>query len=179
MGLRTLTFMKTYCLTLLLLGGGFLYAQDTLSVKEVYLDQDLAYQEDTNSLFTGIVQAKRGKQKTSYEQVYNQGVIQSEVVYYRGHREKPMFRTYYQAEKPWVFQKIYYYHKKKEKYEITSFDADGKQVLIQRYEKGKLTYSCEYDGRVKDGKEICYAENGDQTVLAFEKGEKISASCRD
>lgn len=171
--------MKMYFLILLLLWVGLLYAQDTLSVKEVYLDKDLAYQEDTNGLFTGIVQAKRGKQKTSYEQVYDMGVIQSEVVYYRGDHEKPQFRTYYQPKKPWVFQKIYYYHKKKEKYEITSFDEDGKKVLIQRFEKGKLTYSCEYDGIVKNGQEICYAVNGDQTVLEFEKGERISASCRD
>lgn len=169
--------MKKLLTALLFLGGIQLYAQDTLRVKQVYLDQDIAYLEEGGARFTGMLESKRKNDLPSIQQYYQDGIIQSEVVYYKGNEVKPMFKTVYQAEKPGTYQKIFYYHKKKNKYRITSFDAEGNQVHIEQYVNGKLTYSCEYEGPKKHGKEICYKENGEQTVIEYEYGYPVSNNC--
>lgn len=169
--------MKKLLTALLFLGGIQLYAQDTLRVKQVYLDQDIAYLEEGGARFTGMLESKRKNDLPSIQQYYQDGIIQSEVVYYKGNEVKPMFKTVYQAEKPGTYQKIFYYHKKKNKYRITSFDAEGNQVHIEQYVNGKLTYSCEYAGPKKHGKEICYKENGEQTVIEYEYGYPVSNNC--
>ena len=51
-----------------------LISQDTLGMKEVYIDNDLVYKMD-GQRFTGLAQDKRKNGKLNYEEQYKDGVI--------------------------------------------------------------------------------------------------------
>ncbi|WP_324026196.1 hypothetical protein QSV08_02245 [Maribacter sp. BPC-D8] len=147
------------------------HSQDTLDMKEVYIENDLVYKYSDNFRFTGVVQLKRKKNEVYFEEVYNDGIILFDYQYFKGSDRKLIYRTDYNRYKPWSKEKAFYYPKSGKWIQITSYDEHGKKILIEKFEKEKLIYSCQYSGKKKNGQEICYDENGNQLIFQYVNGK--------
>ena len=162
-----------YLLLLLFISSWFeVTAQDTLDMKEVYIDNDLVYKYSDNERFTGVAQIKRRNGQVTYEEIYKDGVILMDYQYYRGEGKKVCYKTVYNRYKLWVKEKEYYYPKSGKWTEITSFDENGIKILVEQFEKDKLTYSCQYSGKKKHGREFCYDDDGNELIFQYVNGKK-------
>ena len=150
-----------------------LFAQDTLDMKEVYMDNLLVYKIADNERFTGIAQMKKKNGRVVLEEEYKDGVILFDYQYYRGAEKEICYKTEYNRYKLWVKQKEYFYPKSKDWYELVNYDENGKKVLLEQFEEDQLFYSCEYSGKKKHGKEICFDDNGDKLIFHYVNGKKV------
>ena len=148
-------------------------SQDTLDIKEVYLENELVYKYTDNKRFTGVVQQKRKNGQITFEEVYNDGVILMDYQYFKGHDKKICYKTIYNRYKLWAKAKEYYYPISGKWTQITSFDENGTKILVEQFEKDKIIYSCQYSGKKKNGKELCYDDDGNLLVFKYVNGKKI------
>ena len=149
-----------------------LVGQDTIDMKEVYIDNDLVYRFSDNERFTGVAQSRRKNGHLVYEERYDDGIIREGLTYYNGKEKILDYKTVYHKYKLWVPKKEFYYPKSGKWIEITSFDENGKKILVEQFENDKLTYSCEYSGRKKHGKEFCYSDDGEELTFEYVNGKK-------
>ncbi|WP_282050450.1 hypothetical protein [Maribacter aquivivus] len=153
-------------------------SQDTLDINEVYIENDLVYKYSDNARFTGVTQMKRRKREVYFEEVYNDGIILFDYQYFKGSDRKLIYRTDYNRYKPWSKEKEFYYPKSGKWIQITSYDENGKKILVEQFEKEKLIYSCQYSGKKKNGQEICYDEHGNQLIFQYVNGKILRVKNR-
>ncbi|MGJ8738315.1 hypothetical protein [Zobellia laminariae] len=162
-----------YILLLVFITSTFeMISQDTLDMKEVYIDNDLVYKMN-GQRFTGLAQQKRKNGHLTYEEKYKDGVVFSSNLYFNTKEKKVSNRTIYNRYKLWVLEKEINFRLSKDTFEIKSYDENGKKILLEQFEKSKVIYSCEYNGRKKHGKELCYDVDGNQLVFEYIDGKKV------
>ncbi|WP_299323643.1 hypothetical protein [uncultured Maribacter sp.] len=147
------------------------HSQDTLDMKEVYIENELVYRYSDNFRFTGVVQLKRKKNEVYFEEVYNDGIILFDYQYLKGSNRRLIYQNDYNRYKPWSKEKEYYYPKSGKWTQIISFDKNGKKILVEQFEKEELTYSCQYSGKKKNGQEVCYDKDGNKLIYQYENGK--------
>ncbi|WP_339841382.1 hypothetical protein [uncultured Maribacter sp.] len=150
-------------------------SQDTLDMKEVYIDNDLVYKMD-GQRFTGLAQDKRKNGKLNYEEQYKDGVILWSNLYFNTKEKLVSDKTLYHKYKLGVIEKVIRLRLSQDTLEVKTYDEKGKKVLLEQYEDGKVTYSCEYNGRKKHGKEFCYDDDGNELIFEYNNGKKIKES---
>ena len=137
-----------------------LISQEIIGMKEVYIDNNLVYKNETDELFTGIAQSKRKNGHLVYEEEYKNGIILSSNLYYNGKEIRVSNKTIYNPEKPLVLSKEIKYNLEGEIFETTTYNDNGIKILVEQFKNGKLTYSCQYSGKKKHGLELGYGEDG-------------------
>jgi hypothetical protein len=148
-------------------------SQDTLDMKEVYIENELVYKYSDNNRFTGVAQLKRRNGQFYFEEVYKDGVILFEYQYFKGSDRKLIYKTDYNRYKLWSKEKEYYYPKSGKWTQIISYDKNGKKVLVEQFEKEKLTYRCQYSGKKKNGLELCFDDDGNEIAFQYVNGKKV------
>ncbi len=162
-----------YLILLVLISNSFeLSSQDTLDMEEVYIDNDLVYKMD-GQRFTGLAQHRRKNGNLVYEEEYKDGVILSYLQYYKGKEKNLFFKLNYNRYKLWKFEKEFYYSRDGELYQTVSFDKNGKKILLEQFENNKVTYSCEYNGKKRHGREMCYDDDGNKLIFQYVNGKKV------
>ncbi|WP_242133011.1 toxin-antitoxin system YwqK family antitoxin [Aestuariivivens marinum] len=139
-----------------------LISQEIIGMKEVYIDNNLVYKNETDKLFTGIAQSKRKNGHLVYEEEYKNGIILSSNLYYNGQEIRVSNKTIYNSEKPLVLSKEIKYNLDGQIFERTTYNDDGIKILVEQFKNEKLTYSCQYFGKKKNGLELGYAEDGEK-----------------
>jgi hypothetical protein len=135
-------------------------SQEKIGLKEIYITNDLAYKVSDSKLFTGIAQSKRKNKHLVYEEQYNNGIILSSNLYYNGNEIRVSNKTIYNPNKPFTLSKENKYHLNGEVFETTTYNDDGTKILVEQFKNEKLTYSCQYSGKMKHGLELIYGKNG-------------------
>ncbi|WP_242203172.1 hypothetical protein [Aestuariivivens insulae] len=130
-------------------------------MKEVYIDNNLVYKSSNDELLTGIAQSKRKNGHLVYEEEYKNGVILSSNLYYNGKEIRVSNKTIYNPNKPLVLSKEIKYHLNGEVFETITYNDNGIKILVEQFKNGKLTYSCQYLGKKKNGLELGYGESGE------------------
>lgn len=165
--------IKTWLFLLLLLMSFSLFSQESIAMKEIYIDNSLAYRISNQQLFTGVAQSKRKNGHLVYDEKYVNGIITESNLYYNTKEKLISDKTMYYQQKPFVNEKRIRFHLSKDTLRIISYDTSGKKILIEEFENNRSIYSCEYDGRKKNGKEICIDKNGEKLVFEYRDGKKI------
>ena len=149
-------------------------SQEIVDLKEVYIENKLVYKNTTDKLFSGIAQHKRRNGHLVYEEEYMNGIILTSNVYFNGKEIRVSNKTIYNPNKPLVLSKEIKYHLNGEVFETITYNDDGIKILVEQFKKGKLTYSCQYLGKKKNGLELGYGENGEKFTYRCEyvKGKK-------
>ena len=160
-----------YLLLLVLISSYKVNSQDTLSLKEVYIDKDLVYKMD-GQRFSGLAQDKRKNGKLNYEEYYKDGVILWSNMYFNTKEKKVSDKTIYNRYKLWVIEKEIRFRLSQDTLQIKTYDDNGKKILLEQFENNKLTYSCQYDGRKKHGKEFCFDDDGKELIIEYVNGKK-------
>lgn len=145
-----------------------LISQEIVGMKETYIDNDLVYKSTNDELFTGIAQSKRKNGHLVYEEKYKNGIILSSNLYYNGKKIRVSNKTLYNPNKPFTLSKENRYHLDGEIFETTTYNDNGIRILVEQFKNGKLTYSCRYLGKKKNGLELGYGENGEKLTYRCE-----------
>ena len=148
-----------------------LFCQDSISLKDVYLNNEIAYKID-GERFTGIAQSKRKNGHLVYEEVYNDGVVLLSNLYFNGKQQIVSDRIEYNRYKLWTPAKEYRYNLKGQVIRSISYDENGLKVLVEEFQDGELVYSCQYNGRKKHGVEFCFTEEGEKLMFEYINGKK-------
>lgn len=165
-----------YIIFLVLISTSFeMISQDTLDIKEVYIDNDLVYKM-SGERFTGLAQKKRKNGHLTYEEYYKDGVILFSNLYFNTKEKKLSDKAIYNRYRLWVLQKEISYTLSGDTFEIKSYDENGKKILLEQFENSKVSYSCEYNGRKKHGKEFCYDDDGNVLIFEYNNGKKVKKS---
>ncbi|GAA0734249.1 hypothetical protein GCM10009430_49200 [Aquimarina litoralis] len=148
-------------------------SQETIGIKETYIDNNLIYKSVNNKLFTGIAQKKRKNGHLVYEEEYKNGIILSSNLYYNGKEKRVSNKIIYNPNKPLVLLKEHKYNLEGEVFETITYNDDGIKILVEQFEREKLTYSCQYLGKKKNGIEYCLNKNGAKTQIEYRNGKKV------
>ncbi len=145
-----------------------LISQEKIGMKETYIENNLVYKASNDQLFTGIAQNKRKNGHLVYEEEYKNGIIISSNLYYNAKEIRVSNKTIYNQNKPFILSKEIKYHLDGEIFETTTYNNDGTKILIEQFKNGKLTYSCQYLGKKKNGLELGYGENREKLTYSCE-----------
>ncbi|WP_147404214.1 hypothetical protein [Aquimarina sp. AD1] len=165
--------MKNFLILLMFFTFNKMVSQETIEMKETYIDNNLVYQSINDKLFTGIAQKKRKNGHLVYEEEYENGIILSSNLYYNGKEKRVSNKTIYNPNKPLVLLQEHKYDLKGEIFETVTYNNDGIKILLEQFEKEKLTYSCQYLGKKKNGIEYCLNKNGVETQIEYRNGKKV------
>lgn len=158
-------FLSLFCLFRL-------SSQELINYDDIYLENNLAYKYNDEKLFSGIAQIKKKNGQISHELEYDKGVILSQKIYARKKGKGLLRKIIYDPQKPYKELKQIRYFSGIE--ETKCFDDKGKCKLIEQRKNGVLFYSCEYLNGKKNGREICFNDDGTQTIVKFSNGKKIN-----
>lgn len=166
-------FKATLLITIFSLFFG--YGQDTIDIKEIYINDGLAYKVANDRIFTGVAQKTRKNGHVVFEEFYDNGKILSDITYFNFREKEPSSETIYHVSEKFVPQKrIKYLSNKHGKWqEIIHYDHKGEKVLEETLKEGKITYKCEYLNGKKHGSEFCFDEDGNELIFQYENGKKI------
>jgi len=130
-------------------------------MKEIYINNNLAYKVTDKGLFTGIAQVKRKNGHLVYEEEFKNGIIFYSNLYFNGKEKILSAKTVYNPNLPYTISKELIYDLQQEIFEIRTYNDDGIRILIEQFQNGKLTYSCQYLGKIKHGLELGYRDGGE------------------
>lgn len=169
--------LRLIILFLLLVGYQNVFSQDTLSVKEIYFDNNLAYQDYNDELFTGVAQKlrKNGNGHIVAEEMYKNGVLLEWRSYFGRSNRRLAEKILYYIEDPLApKERIRYITNKNGKFtEKTYYDTNFKKTLVTRHKDTTLIYKCPYTDGKKDGEEFCINDNGNPMIIKFINGKKV------
>ena len=166
--------MKNILLIILFCSFNGLFAQEKVGLKEIYVENSLAYKVANEELFSGKAQKVRKNGHLVYEELYEKGIPIKSILYYNGtEKPKPVVMTEF-YEKTFDKEKVTTYGLSKPTVEFKYYDRNGKKTLIEEYYNGKLTYRCEYLKNKKHGTEFCQDEDGKQIEIEYRNGKKIT-----
>ena len=146
--------------------------QDTLGLKEIYFENNLAYKRTDDERFSGVAQKKRKNRHAVYEEHYEDGIILKSIVYYNGDERKIAGIVLFNKYKPFVKKKEFFYRKSTDWSGIIMYNDNGKRIYEEQFENGILTYGCEYVGKKKHGQEICLNDDGTKTITEYVNGKR-------
>lgn len=168
------TIMKNILLIILFCSLNGLFAQEKVELKEIYVENNLAYKVADEQLFSGQAQKVRKNGHLVYEEYYEKGIPIKSILYYNGtEKPKPVELTEF-YEKTFDKKKVTTYGLSKPTVELKYYDQNGKKTLIEEYENDKLTYRCEYLKNKKHGTEFCLDDNGKELKIEYRNGKKIT-----
>jgi antitoxin component YwqK of YwqJK toxin-antitoxin module len=149
-------------------------AQEVVAFNDHYINQELIYKNSDDSLFTGVSEKRRKNGHLVLKETFNNGVILEAKYYYNGKQKIVSDSIIYNSKKPYKFKELYRFSiKTKNVIEKNSYDETGKLIRIENYENNSLTYSCEYNGKKKHGKEFCYSKQGEPLQFVYINGKKV------
>lgn len=157
-----MNYIKYLLISISILFSNTIFSQDTLGMKETYIDNNLVYKMNGEK-FTGIAQSKRKNGHLVYEEIYSDGIIQYSNLYFNGKEKIVYIKTIYNRNKLWVVQKEIRFRHSKDTLEVKTYDENGKKTLLTQFENNRVTYTCEYNGKKKNGLALGYA-NGDGKI---------------
>ncbi|MDN3492687.1 hypothetical protein [Winogradskyella bathintestinalis] len=151
-----------------------LSAQETLNFDDLYIHNDLIYKVSNDSLFSGICEKRRKNGHLVMEESFKNGIILSAKYYYNGKRKIMSDSVIYNFTKPYEYKALYRFNMKTQNIsEKNTYDTNGKLILVENFKNNKLTYSCEYNGKQKHGKEFCYTKEGLLLEYEYMDGKKV------
>lgn len=124
-----MNYINNLILLALILSSSEMISQDTLGMKEVYIDNDLVYKMD-GERFPGLSQQKRRNGHLIYEENYKDGVILSSNLYFNTKEKKVSNITIYNRHKLWVFEKEVSFRLSKDTFEIKRCDENGNKYCL-------------------------------------------------
>lgn len=166
-------------LLVLVLLGSFceIRGQELIDFDDLYIDnKNLVYKTANDSLFSGICERRRKNKHLVIEEHFEKGIIKMAKYYYNGKRKIVCDSVIYNSSRPYEYKTIYRFNLDSNLSEKESFDNNGKLILKEEFEKGKLVYSCQYNGKKKHGKEFCYSKNGNPLEFEYMNGKKLKTS---
>jgi len=147
--------------------------QFAVKYKDVYLENNLVFLRANDSLYTGLIQQKRRNGHLAQEEWIDKGVIVYAISYYNGSRKVPAERMEYYKEYPNVPFKLFKYRFDESIREIIWHDMRANKIRVEQFENDKLVYSCDYKGKKKHGKELCYDDDGSVITVLYNNGKRI------
>lgn len=167
--------MKYILYFLVGLSSQMVFTQDTVSVKEIYFDTDIAYQYSNDELFSGVAQKVRKNGHLVYEEFYEQGIILEYREYVNFENKRLVKKILYYRKYPLVQkEKIKYIKNKNGKFiERTFYDTYQTKTLITRHKDTTLIYRCYYKNGKKEGQEFCYDDDGNPMITEYKNGKKV------
>uniref|UniRef100_UPI0040497019 hypothetical protein n=1 Tax=Gelidibacter sp. TaxID=2018083 RepID=UPI0040497019 len=160
--------MKTILIILMFFTFNKLLSQETVAMKEVYIVNNLAYKIGSDNLFSGIAQVKRNNGHLVYEEEFKNGVIIFSYLYFNGKEKRLSTKTIFNPNKPYIYLKEFSYHLNGEIFEIRTYNEDGIKILIEQFQNGKLSYSCQYLGNKKNGIELGFSNSDEKITFRCE-----------
>jgi len=143
-------------------------SQELVDMSEVYIENDLIYKNVNNALFTGTAQMQRKNGHLVYEEVYKDGMILFSNLYFNGKIKRVAQKTLYNPKKLWVISKEIMYDLNGGIFEMITYNEEGEKILVEKFEKEALVYSCQYLRKKKHGLEISYGKNGKKITYRCE-----------
>ena len=166
--------MKKILIIIIFCSVGGLLAQEKVGMKEIYVENNLAYKVADDQLFSGQAQRVRKNGHLVYEEYYAEGIPIKSILYYNGtERPKSAEQTEF-YEKTFDKKKVTRYGLSKPTVEYKYYDQSGKKTLIEKYENDELTYRCEYLENKKHGTEFCIIGDGTEVENKYRNGKKVS-----
>ncbi|MEC3964612.1 hypothetical protein [Flagellimonas halotolerans] len=149
------------------------YAQDSLDIKSVYLENNIAYRIKNGNPYSGTLVKKRKNGHIVYTENYSKGIILTKNLYFNTKTRKLANRTIYNKNRPFVPKKEFVLNLSSDTIEIKYFTEKGSKDFVEQFEQGQLIYSCEYNGKKKHGLETCHNEDGTKQIFEYNMGKKI------
>ena len=169
--------MKLNCILFILaiINYSIISAQDTLSIKNIYLENSLIFNANNELPFTGVAQKIRKNGHLVFEEVYEQGILVEYKEYYNGNTQSLSHKIYFYLDQPFVPKETitYYTNKKRRITETTSYNRNEEKTLVTRYVDTTLIYKCSYKNGKKNGEEFCYDKNDKPLITKFKEGKKV------
>ncbi len=153
----------------------FSFAQENTRIvdfDDTYLKNELLYEVNNDKLYTGLIHRTKKNEQLVQEDYVEKGVIHYTQMFYRKGNRIPYSKYIYNKDNPYVLKQVSKYHFEGDIYEIIYYDYNGRKILEENFEDGKLIYSCEFDGRKRHGREFCITEKCDTTFVYYLKGKK-------
>lgn len=80
----------------------------------------------------------------------------------------------YNQTKPFKFKEFYRFNIKTQNIsEKETYDHDGELIRLENFKNNKLTYSCQYNGKKKQGIEFCYSKEGEPLTFEYINRKKV------
>lgn len=162
-------------ITLFLFISSFSFAQVNTRIvdfDDTYLHNELLYENISDSLYTGLIHRTKKNGQLIQEDYVENGVIHYTLMFYRGQNRKPYSKYIYNKDNPYVLREVIKYHLEGDVFKTVYYDYDGRKILVEDFEDGKMIYSCEFNGRKRHGKEFCITKECDTTVVYYVNGKK-------
>ena len=153
-----------------------LFAQETVSINEIYIDNNnIAHKVENDEKFTGFAQKTRKNGHIIYEDEFENGIILVNYSYFNSSDKRLAGKMIYNQNKPFVFEKFIEYksNKNADWQEIKSYDQNGIKILEETITDGKTTYRCEFLNGKKHGTEFCIKEDGSDLIIEYKNGKKV------
>ena len=139
---------------------------------DIYIYNELLYKNDTDSLYSGLIHRTKKNGELLQEDYVERGIIHYTLMFYRRQKRKPHSKYIYNKDNPYLLREEIRYHLEGDVFKITYYDYDGRKILVEDFEDGKMVYSCEFNGRKRHGKEFCITKECDTTVVYYVNGRK-------
>ncbi|MET3731163.1 hypothetical protein [Moheibacter stercoris] len=156
---------------LLLLNFSFSYSQETLSQYDIYFKDGLVYHHATKKLVSESVDFKGKKGKGVIEE-YEEGKLISEKYYYSKEGKQTIYEEYYYDSTQKLIKRIRNFDGK-DRYEVYSYDENGKVKSYDYLLKGEIQQHKEYLNGKKHGIWYCIEKDGSPCEMKYENGKKI------
>ncbi len=166
--------MKNILLIIIFCSFSGLFAQEKVGLKEIYVENDLAYKVSNDQLFSGQAQKVRRNGHLVYEEYYENGIPIKSILYYNGTEKPKPVELIEFYDKTFDKKKVTRYGLSKPTIEYKYYAQNGNKTLIEEYENDKLTYRCEYQNGKKHGIEFCFDDDGKELKIEYRNGKKIT-----
>jgi len=166
--------MKFKILIIIILFFGKLHSQEKIELKNITLENGIAFNKLNNQIFTGVAQSKNKNGHIKFEEIYNNGILTKTLLYFNITSEQIVSdETLFNPE---TNQKEAHrkFSSDGRKYWETKFDDNEKKTEFNSYENGKLILHEEYKNGKKDGKRLCFSNNGEKCEIVYKNGKELS-----
>jgi len=148
-----------------------LYSQDSLNIKEVYIENNLTYRKDNNELFSGIAYKFKHKNHLLGTVEFKKGGLIKLTTYFNG-KKKIISEEIFYNDNGKIEKKIKYGYSRDYKW-IECYDENSNKIAEEDYSNGKLVYKCPFLNNKKHGIQISINENGEKSECKFINGKHI------
>jgi antitoxin component YwqK of YwqJK toxin-antitoxin module len=148
-------------------------AQEIVSMKDLYVENNLTYKAQNDQLFSGQAQNIRKNGHLVYEEFFVNGKLTKSITYYNGtEKPTPSRETEYYSDTQ-TKSKETNFGLDKPTTELKYFDKQEKKTLVERFDNDILIYRCEYQKNKKHGIEYCLNDDGTELRIEYRNGKKI------
>ena len=151
----------------------FVFSQEKLDVTQVYFENNLAFKNSDNNLFSGVLENYRRKH-LSYSAEYQKGIILKESFYFNYQKnlgiDIPYKEIYYSSG---IINKEITFNSKNERTSTTVFDENRKKKYFEQYKNGETILTQNFENGKLHGKATCYDKNGNYQENYFKDGKLL------